>query len=543
MAQTGNAHARRVLVGLVALAACTEKPASLENFFAAATELPYTQSSLDLDHCLTSENVCEPEYFSGGIAVGDIDGNGFEDLVVTRIGQSDLVYLNDGTRFEQGDWGLEVAAQTNGAALFDADNDGDLDLYVTVLGEPEAAAPNHRYYAFRNVGDRFELDDMGLSFESERGHAGTSIAVGDYNRDGFADLHVNEWKSSEGANAVGHPHERLLRNDGTGRFEDVTLTAGVFMADPLCRDDELSCRAHSFASTFSDLDDDGWPDLAIAADFERSRLFWGSAGGTFIDGTEAAGVGTDENGMGSTMGDYDGDGDLDWFVTSIYDAEDCGPSGCGWARSGNRLYRNEGNREFTDVTDEAGVRDGGWGWGAAFLDFDNDADLDLVMTNGMDIPEYPLDDHFANDPLRLWLNEDGVMREVSTEVGLDHREQGRGLCVFDKDNDGDQDLVIVTNGGGAQIFENRQGNRRRWLQLQLRNRQGGIAYGAKVTVRGSRTQVAEVGTGAHFLCSPSTVVHFGLDADTQVDITVRWPDGELSHHPDAATNQRIAIDQ
>ena len=110
----------------------------------------------------------------------------------------------------------------------------------------------------------------------------------------------------------------------------------------------------------------------MAGDFGTSQLLWNNGDGTFTNGTVAAQVGTDENGMGSTFGDYDGDGDLDWFVTSIYDpgVVPCNPNGCFWGASGNRLYRYDGNRTFTDTTDSADVRIGHWGWGAAFFDYD-----------------------------------------------------------------------------------------------------------------------------------------------------------------------------
>jgi hypothetical protein len=120
-------------------------------------------------------------------------------------------------------------------------------------------------------------------------------------------------------------------------------------------------------------------DLAIASDFFTSQLFWNNGDGTFTDGTIPAGVGTDFNGMGSTFGDYDGDGDLDWFITNITADPDAPPTAFGgW----NRLYRNEGGRQFTDTTQEAGVRDARWGWGTTFFDYDNDGDLDLIATNG-----------------------------------------------------------------------------------------------------------------------------------------------------------------
>ena len=127
-----------------------------------------------------------------------------------------------------------------------------------------------------------------------------------------------------------------------------------------------------------DIDADGDLDLLIAADFETSQVFRNEGDGTFTMTTDRTVI-TDDSGMGSSIGDYDNDGDLDWFLTAIYQ-EPTVPGGY----TGNRLYRNEGGGVFSDATDEAGVRDGGWGWGSCMEDFDNDGDLDIFHTNGFD---------------------------------------------------------------------------------------------------------------------------------------------------------------
>ena len=175
------------------------------------------------------------------------------------------------------------------------------------------------------------------------------------------DIFTSEWRTLWQTNDNGPTHARLLHNRGAeqpGYFDDVTTEAGVSV--------DLLHPHGDFALSprFSDLDGDGWPDLTIASDFLTSRLFWNNGDGTFTDGTREASVGTDQAGMGSTIGDYDGDGDLDWFVTAISDHR--------YPDRGNRLYRNEGQREFSDQTDAVGVRDGQWGWGTSFLDYDND---------------------------------------------------------------------------------------------------------------------------------------------------------------------------
>ena len=164
-------------------------------------------------------------------------------------------------------------------------------------------------------------------------------------------------------------------------------------------------NAYRFQPQFSDLDQDGHLDIVISADSRTSQLFWNNGDGTFTDGTIPAGVGTDKSGMGTALGDYDRDGDLDWFITAIYDTTFLGTN------PGNRLYRNNGNRTFTDVTTAAGVRNTGpglsWGWGTTFFDYDNDADVDLMATDG-----FPAG--YTVDRTTLWQNNaNGTFTDVS----------------------------------------------------------------------------------------------------------------------------------
>ncbi len=510
-----------------------------------AAGLTYTQHEPRRgENCIFTDAVgpfCEPERMSGGAAVGDIDQDGDLDLYVTRLDRPDLLFRNrgDGT-FEDAtaEAGLDqLNVQSNGALFSDLDNDGDQDLYVTVLGRA-GDAPNNRHYLLINDGQgRFteEAARRGAAVRSPREHRMYSASVGDYDRDGWLDIHTNEWTMKA------RSHTRLLRNLGPeapGHFADVTRLAGVNLDG-----------VWAFASTFTDLDDDGWLDLAVAADFGTSRLYWNNGDGTFRDGTAEAGVGTDENGMGSTFGDYDGDGDLDWFVTSIDDPVDtCQTEDCNWGISGNRLYRNEGERRFSDATDEAGVRNGFWGWGAAFFDCDNDGDLDLVMTNGARFPDHDMELAFNNDPIRLWENDGtGVMTEVSAEVGLTDTGSGKGLLVFDYDNDGDLDLFIVNNADVPRLYRNDGGNANQWLRVRAigttSNRDG---IGVKVIVQTTLeapAQVREIGTSTHFLGQSERVAHFGLGAHDAplAKVSIAWPGGHMQVFQDLPTNSTITI--
>ncbi len=481
----------------------------------------------ELDPAEVAEWRCMPERFSGGAAVADVDGDGHVDLYVTRLDAHDLLFRNrgDGT-FEDASAASGLASfalPSNGAVFADVDNDGDPDLYVTTLGDA-------RHHLFINDGTGVFAEQglaRGAAVATGQQHAGFSVAVGDYDRDGWLDLFTSEWRMPGFLVPTAPSHARLLRNRGNpapGFFEDRTAVAGVSLAGSLPLGGELS-----WAPAFADLDGDGWSDLAVVADGGTSRLFWNDADGTFTEGTVAAGVGTDENGMGSTFGDQDGDGDLDWFVSSIYCT--VRPVAC----SGHRLYRNEGNRSFSDQTDAAGVRFGGpvgasfeVGWGSAFFDFDNDGDLDLVMTQGVQfVGPYGGTGPF---PLRFWRNDGpGAMPEQAAAVGLTDDRHGKGLLVFDYDEDGDLDLFVVNNADAPVLYRNEGGNAKRWLRVRVRgtgsNAEG---IGARVQVEaspGGPLQVREVGASTHFLGQSERVAHFGLgDLPGSVwKVRVTWP--------------------
>lgn len=481
-------------------------------------------------------------YYTGGAAAGDFDGDGRVDLAATRYEPpAVLLFRNqgDGTFAEVGAAaGVELGGfHPNGVAWGDIDNDGDLDLYVTTVGH-EA----RRFLLFVNDGRGHFTEEgqaRGAAVESEFSHLGFSAAFGDYDRDGYLDIYVAEWKPMIYNRERAPGHSRLLRNRGAvapGTFDDVTASAGVSMDTilPTCRD--YGCGA-AFAPRFADLDDDGWPDLLVVSDFGTSRLFWNNGDGTFSDGTAAAGVGSDENGMGSAVGDFDGDGRLDWFVTSIWEHGDVceNRKRCGWSRSGNRLYRNAGGRVFEDWTDRIGVRDSGWGWATTFADFDNDGDLDLIATNGIRLPYLDwlgldsLDDEFEMDPVRLWLNDGAHWRNVAPDLGIADPRAGKGLLVFDYDDDGDLDVFIVNNADRPALYRNDGANRQAWLRVRL------IGTSSNRTAAGARlllwkhadepAQVRELMVGNNFLGQDETTQHFGLGdhAGPVARLEVIWP--------------------
>jgi hypothetical protein len=471
-------------------------------------------ASAGIDHVHTYPELIEflpgEAFFAGGATAGDFDGDGHVDLVFTRLNDNDIFYRNrgDGT-FEPrvASAGFIFPTYTNGVASGDIDNDGDLDLYMTSVGYT-------RNYLYLNNGSGY-FTDAGINHPAALANgvmrSGQGASFGDYDQDGYLDLVTGDWGSF-----IADSQSRLLRNLGAaqpGHFEDVTAAAGINVY--------RKERTYRYAPRLVDLDRDGHVDLTFAADFETSQLFWNNGDGTFTDGTLAAGVGTDENGMGTTFGDYDSDGDLDWFITNITPAPGVVAPFGRW----NRLYRNEGNRTFTDVTETAGVRDSRFSWGTTFFDYDNDGDVDLAATNGYN------GQGWIDDRTFLWQNTGGVFTDVSDATGITDTRQGRGLIHLDYDEDGDLDFVVVNNAAAPVLYRNDGGNANDYLRIKpqgtLSNRDG---IGAWITVTPDLTNpdrrlVWEIDGGSSFVSQNEHIAHFGLgpNADPVDLVQIEWP--------------------
>ena len=493
----------------------------------------------------------EPEVFGGGAAAADYDGDGLVDVFVVRgdVGPN-LLYRNLGrNRFEElGEYAGVANTKSalenyrhSGPAFADVDGDGDLDLVVGGLeGDPAKLLRNEGDGTFADVTRGSGLDAIGALHT-------LSAAFGDYDLDGDMDLFLTHWGTPRTAGAAVDT-EHLWRNDtaaGVIRFTDVSLAAGIApdIIDPHPEGSSGDPRYdydYTFSPSFARMDGDRFPDLVVAADFKTSRYFRNNRDGTFRDVTDPTQI-KDRNGMGSALGDYDNDGDLDWFVTSIWSVPD--ENGEQRYTLGNRLYNNVDGALF-DITAAAGVHDGGWGWAACFEDFDNDGDLDIYHTNGWIEPFPPSD--FDRDASRLFLQqENGAFTDAAEEVGIADTEQGYGAVCADFDNDGDVDILqLHRNAENAATLWRNDGAGGNYLRVRLEGEAPNTqAAGARIrATTGATTQMREVILGNNYTAQNPALRVFGLGTATQVDVLeVEWPDGALTTRRDVPAGQTLVI--
>ncbi len=469
---------------------------------------------------------------ASGLAAVDYDADGDVDLYVAGGDATpNRLFRNegDGTFVDvSAEAGLDLVHKGSGPTFADIDGDGDLDLFVgAVDGDP--------YYLMENRNGTFVdiTADSGLGIAAPNTF---SAAFADYDADGDLDLALAHWGNPEQADT-----ETLWRNTGDGTFESYSVQSRI--AETLVDSSDpqaLQIRApafrrdNSFTPNFADIDGDGDLDLLMASDFRTSQVFANTGDGRFRLTTDREVI-KDQAGMGAAVLDYDNDGDLDWFVTSIYKVADDDTAGYG-----NRLYANDGMGVFTDVTDAAGVANGGWGWAACSADFDNDGHQDLFHVNGWreesDVP----DNDYVRDQVRLFRsNGDGTFVDEAEASGLTDRGQGRGVACFDADRDGDIDIAITNNGDeGIVFYRNDSEHANHYLGVRLE----GFGIGARVTVAaGGRTQVQEMRAGNNFVSQNPMELHFGLGEADAADVTVDWPDGPRTTVTGVMVDQLLTV--
>jgi hypothetical protein len=381
---------------------------------------------------------------------------------------------------------------------------------------------------------------------------------------GYPYLYLSHWAGGTGTNG-GSP--ALWKSDGAA------LHAWDIPARTTSADID---QRFNFTPKFADFTGDGRIDLAIASDFATSTLLRNvpvdsEAGWHFINETASSPI-TDENGMGSAVLDIDNDGVLEWFVTSIFDPNGY-PAG-NWGVTGNRLYRNARTTEhmaFTDITSQAGVGNGNWGWGACAADFNNDGFIDLFHVNGFGRipPELATDDlslqlknsydrittQFQSRPSRLFVNNaNGTFSEQAAGWGINVPSEGRGVTCLDHDRDGDMDIVVFDHSNRLQFFENRggAGADRRFIGIRLVGEAPNTdAIGARIYVtadvgqgHGAQTQLRLSAANSNFNSQNLPDRHFGVGSATVAQqIRVVWPDGATLTCVNVPINQFLVLDQ
>ncbi|MEM8724893.1 MAG: CRTAC1 family protein [Pseudomonadota bacterium] len=474
--------------------------------------------------------------FAGGAASADIDGDGDLDVFITR-GDSgpNLLYVNQGgARFEERaaaaglafTLGAGANGRHSGPTFADIDGDGDLDL---LLGGLESGPTK----LFINDGSgNFSDATAGSGFDNATTAQTISMALGDYDGDGDLDVLMAHWGTARNPANPGET-ETLWRNDSTAgapRFTPVSQVSGVanLLAFELPTGVLGPNFDYTFAPNFVDIDGDRDLDILMVSDFRGSKVLVNNGNGTF---SGVSFIPDDENGMGSAVGDFDNDGDFDWFVSSI---------------NGNRLFENLGGANFRRNA-ASGVEPGGWGWGSCFADFNADGWLDIYQTNGWEAGKDPSASNYVDDTSRLWMSQgDGTFTDAAQTSNMLDTDQGRGIVCDDFDNDGDVDVLLLTaEPTGSAIYWENQLAGANTIKVRLRGRAPNTqAVGAivELTIQNT-TQRRMVSVNSNFTSHNSTEQIFGLGSNAQGGLRVIWPDGSETIQPNVSAGETLVITQ
>jgi hypothetical protein len=424
------------------------------------------------------------------------------------------------------------------------DGDGDLDLFLGGIYDDPSKI-------YENRGDcRFtDVTSNSPDIESMIASHTISAGFGDYDLDGDLDMFLTHWATADKLYQVNglrlRQTDHLWRNesDESGiRFVNVSEESGMSDLTWLTRtypgtlDFPFSAQEFdfTFTPTFARINDDLWPDIAIAADFGTTQFAVNFGDGTFRS-LENPILREAQFGMGSALGDIDNDGDLDWFVTSIK-----GPGTNIITPHGNRLFVNVGGAaRFSDETQRLGVADGSFGWGTCFVDIDNDTDLDIYHTNGFPEPFLTDADEYDDDTSRLFvMNGSGIYEEQAAALGLATRTSGRGIVCADFDHDGDTDIFELTDalGNSARLWDNRNAAAgHNFLRVKLEGAPPNTeAAGARIIATiGSTDYMREIVIGSNYTSQNPTVQIFGLGSAKSVDrLLVEWPPIDAGDGPE-----------
>lgn len=487
------------------------------------------------------------ETMPGGIAVLDYNGDGRPDIYFTNgaeipsLEKTSSKYWNRLYRNEGGmkfrdvteEAGVAGAGYSMGAAAADFDNDGRTDLFVAGV---------NRNVLYRNLGNG-KFEDVTARAGITSGEWAVAAGWFDYDRDGRLDLwvvHYAKWSTSydrycgdasKGLRIYCHPKyfeglgSTLYHNRGDGTFEDATARAGI-----------AKYAGRGMSVSFSDYDQDGWPDAFVTNDNMPNYLFHNLGNGSFEEVALAAGVALRDHGkpvasMGAEFKDYDNDGLPDVFVTAL---------------SGETfpVFRNLGKGAFADATYQSrigavSVKHSGWGVGV--FDFNNDGWKDLFTANShVNDRVEQTEAGVYREKNTIFANAGGVFQDVSAGAGFDAVKAHRGASFGDWNGDGRVDAVVSALGDAAELWENISPSAGHWIALQLTgtksNRDG---IGARVRIG---NQMAERTTTVGYASSASIPLHFGLGTLTVIPrIEIRWPSGRTQTLTNVKADQVLAV--
>jgi len=541
-------------------------------------------------------------YGNNGIAAGDFDGDGFDDLYVCQpAGLPNRLYRNrgDGTFEDVTERsGVGVLDGTACALFADFENNGSQDLLVVCGSGP---------LLFVNDGQgKFTLKRDAFQFAKPPQGTFTHAAVADYDRDGRLDVYFCLYSYYLGLDqyhypapyfdARNGPPNFLMRNTGKGKFEDRTAAAGL----------NVDNDRYSFACAWGESGESGAPDLYVANDFGRGNLYRSNGDGTFTSTSTEAGVEDPGAGMSACWLDVDGDGKQDIYVSNMWsaagirvseqrnfrgkDAESIRGLYRQHAR-GNSLYRNLGGGKFKNVSVAAGVDVGRWAWSADAWDFDHDGHSDLYVANGYisgprngaggdedassffwrqvvgkspatagASPAYERGWQAINELIRsdsTWNgyerncffanNGDGTFSEAGGAVSMDFLEDGRSFALADLDHDGRLEVVLKNrNAPQVRVLRNAMTEIGGAISFRLRGTKSNRdAIGAAVTVEAAgRRQTKYIQAGSGFLSQHSKELFFGLGRATgSVRASIRWPSGATQAFDGLTAGNRVEIEE
>ncbi len=427
-----------------------------------------------------------PTQDGAGIGLADLDNDGDPDLITLGASNGSVgLWENDGTGHfvnRTAGSGMPTLARPSGVSAADFDNDGDLDVHISVHNTADYLMRNDGGFKFVNVAAQAGVGSTGVGY---------GCAWGDYDGDGWVDLYVSNRTTADNNFAKNH----LYRNNGDGTFTDVGEALGV-----------VDGNAPTLVTAFLDYDRDGDADIYVGNDKGAigpwmNRLYRNEGDGTFTDVTVSSGTGADVDCMGIAWGDFDRNGWMDIYVTNL--------------PYGNCLLMNQGDGTFLDQTTVAGVGSFVLGWGTQFLDYDHDMLMDLFLVN-------------TNAPSRMYRSE-GVFPCVDTAPALGIADAGVShtftFALGDIDLDGDLDIVTAPSFNNVRVFINNasDGN---WAKLRVVGQgNNGFGVGTILDARvGAIWQCRELQMGNNYKAQNDHLQHFGLGEATQIDeLVVSWP--------------------